>query len=229
MANRAPKVQWEQLEKSLRYQFKQRDLLKQALTHRSHGPVHNERLEFLGDALLETIISVKLYNEHPDLPEGDLTRMRAAIVKGTSLLIVAKSLDFSNYIQLGEGELKSGGKRRDSILADAVEATLAAIYLDSDFATCERMTLQLFADIMHNLPDAEALKDPKTQLQEYLQSMSQPLPTYTLMAKSGPEHARKFTVSVHSLDFEAQATATSRKKAEQAAAKALLNLYQDKK
>ncbi|SUO95597.1 ribonuclease III [Suttonella ornithocola] len=216
---------WQTLQKKLNYRFTNLALLKQALTHRSHSITHNERLEYLGDALLETIISIELYRRHPQAPEGNLTRLRAAIVKGSNLAKIAKQLALGEYLQLGDGERKSGGSRRETILADAVEAIIAAVYLDSDFALCESFTLALFEQNLEALPDAEALKDAKTRLQEYLQGRGLPLPIYTLEKESGPEHNRKFTVSASSENYRSEATATNRKKAEQAAAESLLLHY----
>lgn len=220
------KTDWSRVEHAIGYHFTQRHLLMQALTHRSHSASHNERLEFLGDALLETIISAALYQRHPHAPEGDLTRLRAAVVKGSNLADIAQQLNLGSYLQLGDGERKSGGHRRDTILADAVEAIIAAVYLDSDFGQCEQFTLTLFADSLAALPSAEKLKDPKTRLQEYLQGRGIPLPIYTLVQEIGPEHARQFTIKVESQEKTAQATASSRKKAEQAAAEKLLVQYQ---
>lgn len=221
------KTDWARLEHAIGYHFSSRHLLTQALTHRSHSAQHNERLEFLGDALLETIISAALYQRHPQAPEGDLTRLRAAVVKGSNLADIAQQLNLGGYLQLGDGERKSGGHRRDTILADAVEAIIAAVYLDSDFGQCEQFTLTLFADSLAALPSAENLKDPKTRLQEYLQGRGMALPTYTLIQEIGPEHARQFTIEVDSEGKTAQATASSRKKAEQAAAEKLLMQYLD--
>lgn len=219
---------WQALAKRLPYQFKHAELLKQALTHRSHSAEHNERLEFLGDALLETIISAALYRLKPDAPEGDLTRIRASVVNRNQLAALAKSLNVGDALLLGPGERKSGGKRRDSTLADAVEAIIAAVYLDSDFAECTRFTLAIFASILEALPDAEDLKDAKTRLQEYLQGRGLPLPDYVVSAERGPEHAREFDVTVRSEHYTITASGGSRKKAEQQAAAMLLQRYQGK-
>lgn len=215
------------LERQLGYTFKNRALLEQALTHRSHSANHNERLEFLGDALLEIIISVALYHNHQSAAEGDLTRLRTAVVKNTSLAAIARRLSLGEHLRLGKGEHKSGGNRRESILADAVEAILAAIYLDSDFSTCERVTLVLFDENLRALTTVEMLKDAKTRLQEHLHRRKLPIPEYQLLKSSGPEHASCFTVAVTSAKYRAEATGDSRKKAEQAAAEALLSLYRN--
>ena len=222
------KTDWAALERKIGYRFTRPALLKQALTHRSHSAQHNERQEFLGDALLETIISNYLYHKHPKAPEGDLTRMRAALVKGSKLASIAKSLHFGDYLQLGSGELKSGGTRREGILADAVEALIAAVYLDSDFSRCESFTLALFSEALASLPDIDALKDPKTRLQEYLQGHNFPLPIYRPISESGPDHARIFTIEAQTHDRHTTASASSLKKAEQAAAEILLSHYLDK-
>ncbi len=227
MNTRPSKAHWSTLERQLGYLFANQALLEQALTHRSHSVNHNERLEFLGDALLETIISAVLYRRHPTAPEGDLTRLRAAVVKGTSLAAIAGKIGLGESLRLGEGERKSGGKQRESILANAIEALLAAIYLDSDFVTCERVTLTLFGDSLRALPTAETLKDAKTRLQEYLQGRGLPIPRYELIETSGPEHARRFTMAATSENHRAEARGESRKKAEQAAAEALIARYRD--
>ena len=204
------------LEQALNYRFTDTALLTRALTHRSHSAKHNERLEFLGDALLETISSIWIYQNRRDVPEGDLTRLRATIVSGENLAAIARRLNLGQHLHLGSGELKSGGARRNSILADAVEALIAAVYLDSDYPTCEHITLAL-------------LKDAKTQLQEYLQGRGLPLPDYQITEESGPEHAREFQIEATSGDYRATAHGSSRKKAEQQAAADLLAQYQNSK
>lgn len=222
------KQPWLALAKRLPYQFHNINLLRQALTHRSHSPEHNERLEFLGDALLETIISAELYTLKPNAPEGDLTRIRASIVNRNQLAALAKSLEVGDALLLGPGERKSGGKRRDSTLADAIEAIIAAVYLDSNFTECTKFTLNIFSDILAQLPDAEDLKDAKTRLQEYLQGRGLPLPDYEVSAERGPEHAREFDITVTSQHYTITASGGSRKKAEQKAAEILLERYQGK-
>ena len=190
------------LEQALNYRFTDTALLTRALTHRSHSAKHNERLEFLGDALLETISSIWIYNNRPAVPEGDLTRLRATIVKEDSLVGVARRLNLGEHLRLGSGELKTGGARRASILADAVEALIAAVYLDSDYPTCESVTLALIAPELVALPQtATPLKDPKTQLQEYLQGRGLPLPDYQIISESGPEHAREFQIRASSGEY----------------------------
>lgn len=205
----------------LDYRFDDETLLQTALTHRSAGSVNNERLEFLGDALLNTIIAIDLFERHPDAPEGDLSRLRAALVRGVTLAKIARELGLGELVYLGEGERKSGTHRRDSILADTLEALFGAIYLDSDFETVEALIRRLFAERLENLPAAEELKDPKTRLQEYLQRDGRPLPEYELIEATGADHARQFTVRcrVDALDIECVATASSRRRAEQQAAR----------
>jgi ribonuclease-3 len=199
-------------------------LLQRALRHRSIGSDNNERLEFLGDAILSYVISVELFQRFPEVDEGRLSRLRASLVKGDTLAVVARELSLGDYLQLGPGELKSGGFRRSSILADAFEALLGAIYLDSDIATVQRVTLRLFNDRLLAISPETALKDPKTRLQEYLQSRQFPLPDYEVTQISGKAHAQTFTVRcrIEALQMEVGAEATSRRKAEQLAAKLIL-------
>ncbi len=214
------------LEARIGYRFNNPALLTQALTHRSYDAAHNERLEFLGDALLETIISAWLYQQHPQADEGDLTRLRASLVKGTQLADLARKLNLGQYMRLGSGELKSGGIKRASTLANAIEAIIAAVYLDSDFKCCQAFTLTLFADTLAALPDVASLKDPKTQLQELLQSEGMTVPKYEIIAELGPEHDREFHIRASTEHHQVTASGHSRKKAEQQAAQKLLNLYQ---
>ena len=196
------------IEKALGYTFRDPDHLTRALTHRSHSAKHNERLEYLGDALLETISSIWIYNNRP---------------------AIARRLNLGEHLRLGSGELKTGGARRASILADAVEALIAAVYLDSDYPTCESITLALIAPELVALPQtATPLKDPKTQLQEHLQGRGLPLPDYQIISESGPEHAREFQIRATSGEYIAEASGSSRKKAEQQAAAALLAQYRNK-
>jgi ribonuclease-3 len=208
----------------LGYRFAQPELLQRALSHRSVGSDNNERLEFLGDSILSYVISVELFQRFPDVDEGRLSRLRASLVKGDTLAVVARELSLGDYLQLGPGELKSGGFRRGSILADAFEALLGAIYLDSDIATVQRITLQLFNERLLDINPETALKDPKTRLQEYLQSRQLPLPSYEVTQITGKAHAQTFTVRcrIDALDTVVTADATSRRKAEQTAAKLIL-------
>ena len=205
----------------LEYDFKNEALLTEALTHRSAAAANNERLEFLGDGILNFIIAARLFEQYPEMQEGDLSRLRASLVNKDSLADIARSLELGQYIKLGSGELKSGGRRRDSILADAVEAVFGAVYRDSGFDTCRDLILRLYAEKLDTVPDVEALKDPKTSLQELLQSRRYPLPVYTVLEVSGKAHNQMFKVecSIEQLDCVTTAEGKSRRKAEQAAAK----------
>ena len=208
----------------IEYCFSDPALLRLALTHRSHGSRNYERLEFLGDSILNFVAASLIYRARPRDSEGDLSRLRSRVVRGETLARVAKRLDLGPHLRLGEGELKSGGFRRDSILADALEALLGAIYLDGGFDACRGVIEAVFRPVIDALPDAESLKDAKTRLQEWLQAHGRPLPEYSLVAESGAEHAKRFRVRCHLADSGAfqEADGTSRRKAEQAAAAALL-------
>ncbi len=207
-----------QLVHRLGYQFNQPVLLEQALTHRSYKGQHNERLEFLGDAVLSLVIAEALFQAFPKTREGDLTRMRAALVKGITLAEIAQELDLSDYLRLGPGELKSGGYRRESILADALEAILGAIYLDSGMDACKERILHWFASRLKHITPGEQ-KDSKTRLQEYLQGLRKPLPQYDVIATEGEAHQQLFTVRCTVPGMTPfVATGSSRRKAEQDAA-----------
>ncbi len=210
--------------KSLGYRFNQSELLQRALSHRSVGSDNNERLEFLGDSILSYVISVELFQRFPQIDEGGLSRLRASLVKGDTLALVARELSLGDYLLLGPGELKSGGFRRSSILADALEALLGAIYIDSDIDTVQRVILHLFNARLSAVNPNTALKDPKTRLQEYLQSRQLPLPGYEVTNITGKAHAQTFTVScrIEGLDKEVVAEGSSRRKAEQTAAQLIL-------
>lgn len=206
------------------YRFQDPQLLREALTHRSMGAGNYERLEFLGDSVLNLVVAMRLYERHPEAPEGDLSRMRARLVRGATLAEVAAGLGLGASVKLGEGELKSGGFRRASILADALEAVLGAVFIDGGYEACRDVVLSLFDPLISKLPDAEELKDAKTRLQEWLQARGRPLPQYRLEREEGADHAKRFHVSVQLQDDGAQVEAEggSRRKAEQAAAAALL-------
>ncbi len=221
----------EKLSQLIGYQFKNKELLTLALTHRSMGSRNNERLEFLGDSILGMVISSELFKRFPNEKEGILTRLRSSLVKGETLSKIAAELNLGEFIQLGSGELKSGGFRRASTLADAVEAIIGAIYLDSckEYGTekIEKIILDIFKKRLDECEPGGVLKDPKTRLQEYLQSKNLPLPTYNVDSISGKEHLQTFKVSCSIEGFHNHVVATggSRRKAEQAAAeKALANL-----
>ena len=208
----------------LGYRFEDPALLALALTHRSSGRWHNERLEFLGDSVLGCVIATMLYHRFPDLPEGDLSRLRTRVVRGETLAQVGSELALGEYIELGEGARKSGGARLDSIQADALEAVLGAVYLDGGFAAAWSVTENLFSSLLDNLPPADTLKDPKTSLQEYFQGRGFEPPAYELVEESGPDHRRRFRVRCRAPTDGAtsEASAGSRRGAEQAAAQRML-------
>lgn len=213
-----------QLNKAIGYEFKDTGLLKRALTHRSASSKHYERLEFLGDSILSMVIAEALYQRFPKQDEGDLSRMRATLVCGPMLAHLAMEFQLGTHLQLGPGELKSGGFRRESILSDAVEGIIGAVYLDSDLDTCKKMVLNWFEPHLGTIIPGASQKDPKTRLQEYMQARQHPLPAYEVVARQGQAHNQKFTVScqVESLEQAILGTGTSRRKAEQAAASAAL-------
>lgn len=208
----------------LGYQFRDPELLETALTHRSVGSHNNERLEFLGDAVLSFVISAELFRRFSTVNEGTLSRLRASLVKGDTLALIAIDLKVGDYLNLGSGELKSGGFRRESILADALEAIFGAVYLDSDIEQARQLILALYEDRIDTAQPAANLKDPKTRLQEFLQARRLPLPNYSVTAMEGEAHEQTFTIScsVDGLAEPAIATAASRRKAEQAAAELAL-------
>jgi len=213
------------------YRFKDAGLLQQALTHRSAGRANYERLEFLGDSILNLVVSTRLFELFPGAPEGDLSRMRARIVRGKTLGEIALTLDLGRHLNLGEGEMKSGGFRRASILADAFEAILGAIYLDGGYAACCKVITDLCDPLIGKLPPAEELKDSKTRLQEWLQARARPLPTYRLLREEGAEHAKNFHVQcgLEDSDVMIVASGSSRRKAEQSAAGELLKALTGRK
>lgn len=200
------------------------DLLLQALTHHSAGPVNNERLEFLGDALLGLVIAEVLWQQFPTADEGELSRRRASLVNRESLAQVARRLRLGDYLKLGSGELRSGGHARDSILADALEAVIGAVYVDQGFAIARDMLLRLFAEPIARVARQDARKDPKTRLQEHLQSMHRPLPDYEVIEISGQQHAQRFAVCCRLTDesLTTRGEGTSRRRAEQDAAEQML-------
>ncbi|MBV9345092.1 MAG: ribonuclease III [Gammaproteobacteria bacterium] len=199
-------------------------LFVSALTHRSAGGAHNERLEFLGDAALNFLIAHQLYRAFPAADEGDLSRLRARLVSREPLAEIAAAHDMRAVLHLGAGELKSGGFRRQSILADALEALLGALYLDAGLAGLEPVVERLFGPRIAALPEPASLKDAKTRLQEYLQSRGLALPRYTVLAIAGEDHAQRFTVSCEAapLRLSGRGEGSSRRRAEQGAAAAVL-------
>lgn len=214
------------LETALQYRFQNTELLKQALTHRSANRHNNERLEFLGDAVLDFVISDVLYHARPDVAEGDLSKLRSSLVKDESLAEIALELGVGEQLILGSGEMKSGGHRRESILADALEAIFGAVFLDSGYASASAIIERVYAQRIRELPDATELRDPKTRLQEWVQARKMNLPVYDLVNVSGKDHRQRFEVSCTVAENSAITTgeSTTRRKAEQAAARAMLAL-----
>lgn len=212
------------LEQVLGYRFNQPELLRQALTHRSHSSPHNERLEFLGDSILNCAVAVHLYRRFPNLREGELSRLRASLVRQETLAEIAGGLKIGDFLRLGEGELKSGGFRRPSILADALEAIFGAIYLDADFEAAQKVILSLYDERIAGIDPHDAAKDAKTALQEYLQARHLPVPQYSLLAAHGEAHAQRFEVvcAVPTVGLQATGSGTSRRGAEQDAAQIVL-------
>jgi ribonuclease-3 len=210
----------------LRYRFEDPGLLRQALTHRSFGAPHNERLEFLGDAVLNCSVAALLYHAFPTLPEGNLSRLRASLVNQDSLSLLANELDLGSHLRLGEGELKSGGFRRPSILADAFEAVLGAIYLDGGFAAAAAAVERLYRPLLADLDPRAEGKDPKTLLQELLQGRRLGLPQYNVVEVRGEAHEQQFRVEclIPSLDIRTEGEGPSRRAAEQRAARAAYDL-----
>ena len=203
------------------YNFNKPELLSQALTHRSYGHPHNERLEFLGDSVLNCAVAGLVFRYFSSLSEGDLTRLRANLVNQKALYKLAKNLDLGDQLKLGEGELKSGGNNRPSILADALEAVLGAIYLDGKFVSAERVIIALYTPILSKFDPQSFGKDPKTLLQEYLQSQKQMLPRYTIIITSGEAHQQQFKVecAISKLNIRTIGEGSSRRSAEQEAAR----------
>ncbi len=208
------------LSRQLGHVFKQPQLLQRALTHRSFAPDHNERLEFLGDSLLGCVIAKYLYIEFPDLSEGDLSRLRSNLVKESTLVIFAHQLKLGSQLRLGEGELKSGGCSRPSILADAVEALFGAVLMDDGFEAAERVVLNLFVPYLAKVDMTTLGKDAKTLLQEYLQGRRLSLPVYTVLETQGVAHDQLFQVecNISTLKISTRGAGTSRRNAEQQAA-----------
>ena len=214
----------EKLQKNIDYHFSDITLLKQALTHRSVNKNNNERLEFLGDSILGCVISHELYHRFPLVDEGQLSRLRSSLVRGQTLAKLAKTLNLSETLVLGQGELKSGGFRRESIQADAFEAILGAIFLDSDYVTVSAVILKLYDELLSDASPDDSLKDFKTQLQELLQKKGYSLPLYELIKTKGQDHNAVFYVSCHIKEFNlsVEENAKSIKRAEQACAESIL-------
>lgn len=213
------------LYRRLGYSFRQDALAEQALTHRSYGAAHNERLEFLGDSIVNFVIAEALFQRFPHTREGELTRMRATLIREQTLAAIARDLELGDCIRLGSGEMKSGGKRRDSILADTLEALIGAIYLDGGIDACRQRILAWFDLRLQQVIPGELNKDPKTRVQEWLQARGRALPIYELVATHGEEHNQQFEVSCRVPSLPEQpftGSGMSRRAAEQAAAQSVL-------
>lgn len=219
------------LEKTLGYTYQNKAFLLRALTHRSVGAKNNERLEFLGDSLVNFMIADLLYHQFLKISEGDLSRIRAHLVKGDTLAEIGKEFNLSEFLKLGPGELKSGGFRRISIIADAVEAIIASIYEDGGLDACREFVHRIYESRLEDLDPKEIGKDPKTRLQELLQAQQEPLPEYTVISVNGPAHAQMFTISCYvvKLNTKFEATASNRRKAEQKSAKQALQKLEELK
>lgn len=219
-----PDMPWQELQDKLSYRFDDAALLKQALSHRSVGAQNNERLEYLGDSILSFVIADELYRLFPSAREGELSRLRSQLVKGDTLAKIAQELDVGASLLLGDGEKKTGGASRESILADSIEALLGAIYLDSGLSEAKRTILHLFSARINELSLSDTRKDSKSKLQELLQAKKLSLPEYEVIQVDGDGHAQVFTVAciVKNTAYKPTATATSRKKAEKLAATQML-------
>ncbi len=214
----------DELQRNLGYRFAQEELLTRALTHRSATGPNNERLEFLGDSVLNFVIADEVFHRRVEAREGELSRLRASLVNKESLARLAKTLGLGEHVRLGGGELKTGGHRRESILADALEAVFGAVYLDGGFAACREVISALYSDRLANLPSPRQLKDPKTRLQEHLQSRRLSLPEYRVLDVRGRAHDQTFRVEcrVGELEAVSEGVAGSRRNAEQQAAENML-------
>lgn len=210
----------ERLQQRIRYRFSRPELLAQALTHRSHSAPHNERLEFLGDSVLNCVVAAELFGRFGALPEGDLSRLRAHLVREEALHQVAQTLGLGDHLRLGEGELRSGGFARPSILADALEALIGAIFLDGGFAAAQGTIVRLYGPLLAGLDPETLEKDPKTLLQELLQARKIALPQYSVVATRGAAHSQSFEVEclIPELSVRTTGSGSSRRTAEQEAA-----------
>jgi ribonuclease-3 len=203
------------------YRFTDSDLLRRALTHRSHGASHNERLEFLGDSVVNCVVALELYARFPRLTEGELSRLRANIVNQGSLAAAAQRLGFGEHLRLGEGELRSGGARRPSMLADVVEAVAGAVLLDGGYESARAVVRAMLGDVLDTIDPATSGKDPKTLLQEFLQARKRPLPQYAVVATRGEAHEQQFEVEcvIAEMGIRSLGEGASRRAAEQEAAR----------
>lgn len=214
------------LQQAIGHRFSRPELLQQAVTHRSFGSPHNERLEFLGDSIVNCVIAIALFERFGELREGDMSRLRANLVRQEALHRLADGLKLGDYLRLGEGEMKSGGHRRPSILADALEAIFAAVFLDVGFEGAKVVIDRLYAESLASLDPARALKDPKTALQEWLQGRRMPLPKYSLADTRGEAHQQEFEVECEIAGFglKTRGVGVSRRAAEQQSAQRALEL-----
>ncbi|MCK6386160.1 MAG: ribonuclease III [Zoogloea sp.] len=214
------------LQTAIGHRFSRLELLQQAVTHRSFGSPHNERLEFLGDSIVNCVTAIALFERFGELREGDMSRLRANLVRQEALHRLAEGLKLGDYLQLGEGEMKSGGHRRPSILADALEAIFAAVFLDAGFEAAKSVIDRLYASSIASLDPARALKDPKTALQEWLQGRRMPLPKYSLADTRGEAHQQEFEVEceITGLGLKTRGIGVSRRAAEQQSAQRALEL-----
>lgn len=224
MSASAPRSAGGRLEERLDYAFDRPALLARALTHRSAASDHNERLEFLGDGVLNFIVAAALFERCPEAPEGDLSRLRAALVRERTLAAIAEEIDLGEALVLGPGENRDGSRRRASILADGVEAVLGAIYCDGGFAAAQAVVHALYAGRLAALPSADSLKDAKTRLQEWLQARARVRPEYTLVSVTGADHCQHFVARCHLADTgdAVDGEGGGRRKAEQDAARRML-------
>ena len=214
------------LQQAIGHRFTRPELLQQAVTHRRFGSPHNERLEFLGDSIVNCVIAIALFERFGELREGDMSRLRANLVRQEALYRLADGLKLGDYLRLGEGEMKSGGHRRPSILADALEAIFAAVFLDAGFEGAKAVIDRLYAASLAGLDPARALKDPKTALQEWLQGRRMPLPRYSLADTRGEAHQQEFEVEceIAGLGLKTRGVGVSRRAAEQQSAQRALEL-----
>ncbi|ARC54848.1 ribonuclease III [Candidatus Riesia sp. GBBU] len=216
------------LQKSIGYFFKNTNYLKLALTHRSFNIIHNERLEFLGDSILNFIIAAELYHKFPRVNEGDMSRMRSTLVRSNTLSYLAKKFKLSSFIKLGTGEIKNGGLYRESTLANTIEAIIGGIFLDSNIEDVKKVIIYWYKDLLNKIVPGERQKDPKTRLQEYLQSRHLPLPSYSLVQSKEESNDKQFTINCHVSGIEkpTQGVGLSIRNAEQAAAEKILKILE---
>ena len=206
---------YRRLEQALGHQFSDVSLLLTALTHRSHSLPHNERLEFLGDSILNGVIARQLFDRFPELPEGDLSRLRANLVRQDSLHQLALKLSLGNFLRLGEGELRSGGNQRPSILADTLEALFGAVWLDAGYDAANAVIVRLYSEMLAAIAPGQPIKDAKTRLQEHLQGRRLALPKYSLTATEGEAHAQQFKIAcaIDALNIRTEGSGGSRRDA----------------